>query len=61
MTKHPIESLNEATRDMSLPVMLALLASLRQRMTNDHSLQDAADYLDQAIAAVRAAKNVVHH
>lgn len=49
MTKTAFEELVLATHGMSLPVMLALLSRLRERLAEDQSLQEAADHIDQAI------------
>ncbi len=56
-----LEELKQATQGMSLPVMLALLAQVQERMAADARLKEAATHLDQAIEVIERARNVTRH
>lgn len=56
-----LEELKQATQVMSLPVMLALLTQVHERLTADVQLREAAVHLNQAIEAIERAGKATRH
>ena len=56
-----LEELKQATQEMSLPVMVALLVQVHDRLTADAQLREAAAHLDQAIEVIERARTVTRH